>query len=164
MGDIWDQRTRGKAVALFTLAPFAGPALGPVVGGFIGASSSASWRYVIFFLELKAITLSGHGTLSRLLLTYCISLESRWLFWVLTIFAGVCLVLIVFTLPETYAPVILKGLAEQKRKETGDDRWYAPIEVQMRETTIGAKFKDVLTKPVKMRESSSSLHDARIMN
>lgn len=48
--------------------------------------------------------------------------------------------------------MILKGLAEKKRKETGDERWWAPIEVQMRETTIGARFKDVLTKPVKMRE------------
>lgn len=75
-------------------------------------------------------------------------------------FAGACLALIVFTLPETYAPVILKGIAEQKRKETGDDRWYAPIEVQMRETTIGAKFKDVLTKPMKMREWSNFSYDS----
>lgn len=119
MGDIWDQRTRGKAVALFTLAPFAGPALGPVVGGFIGVSPSASWR---------------------------------WLFWVLTIFAGVCLVFITFTLPETYGPVILKHKAQRLRKETGDERWYAPIEKQMQETSIGTRIKDVLTKPVKICE------------
>lgn len=119
MGDIWDQRTRGKAVALFTLAPFAGPALGPVVGGFIGVSPSASWR---------------------------------WLFWVLTIFAGVCLVFIAFTLPETYGPVILKHKAQRLRKETGDERWYAPIEKQMQETSIGTRIKDVLTKPVKICE------------
>lgn len=43
MGDMWDAQTRGKALALFTLAPFAGPALGPVVGGFIGVTGT-SWR------------------------------------------------------------------------------------------------------------------------
>ncbi|KAF8316780.1 MFS general substrate transporter [Clavulina sp. PMI_390] len=117
MGDIWDQKTRGKAVALFTLAPFAGPAMGPVVGGFIGVSSSASWR---------------------------------WLFWVLTMFAGACTVLIVFTLPETYAPVILMKKAQRRRKETGDDRWWAPLERQLAETKFVDRAKDILTKPAKM--------------
>lgn len=64
MGDIWDQRTRGKAVALFTLAPFAGPALGPVVGGFIGASASASWRYVLSTCLLTPLEKNSHGILS----------------------------------------------------------------------------------------------------
>jgi DHA1 family multidrug resistance protein-like MFS transporter len=31
----------------------------------------------------------------------------RWVFWVMMIFAGACSVLMAFTLPETYAPVIL---------------------------------------------------------
>lgn len=68
MADIWDADTRGKALALFTLAPFAGPSLGPTVSGFM-AVSGVSWR---------------------------------WVFWVQTIFAGVCLLLVIFTLPETY--------------------------------------------------------------
>ena len=41
-------QTRGKAIALFTLAPFAGPSMGPVVGGYIGVSKTVSWRYVFF--------------------------------------------------------------------------------------------------------------------
>ena len=68
MADIWDADTRVKALALFTLAPFAGPSLGPTVSGFM-AVSGVSWR---------------------------------WVFWVQTIFAGVCLLLVIFTLPETY--------------------------------------------------------------
>lgn len=69
IADVWDADIRGKALALFTLAPFAGPAIGPIVGGYIDVAG-ASWR---------------------------------WLFWTLTIFAGACLAIIFFTVPETYA-------------------------------------------------------------
>ena len=68
MGDIWDARTRGKALSIFTLAPFAGPSLGPTVSGFMSVSG-VSWR---------------------------------WVYWVMTIFAGLCFMLILFTMPETY--------------------------------------------------------------
>lgn len=50
----------------------------------------------------------------------------RWVYWVSTIFAGVCTLLVIFTLPETYAPVILANKAKKLRKETGEERWYAP--------------------------------------
>ena len=36
----------------------------------------------------------------------------RWLFWVLALFAGACLILIIFTLPETYACVVQRVLDE----------------------------------------------------
>lgn len=68
MSDVWDANTRGKALAFFTLAPFAGPSLGPIVGGYM-VVAGVSWR---------------------------------WVFWLLTMFAGACLVLVIFTLPETY--------------------------------------------------------------
>jgi multidrug resistance protein len=96
LADIWDGDTRGKAMAIFGLAPFAGPSIGPIVSGFIAVSN----------------------------------VNFRWVYWVLTMFAGVCLVLIVFTLPETYAPIILAKKAKRLRKETGDDRWYAPSEYE----------------------------------
>jgi multidrug resistance protein len=115
MSDIWDNKTRGKAVALFTLAPFAGPSMGPVVGGYIGISTSVSWR---------------------------------WLFYVLAIFAGSCLALIVFTLPETYAPIILRNKARALRKSTGDDRYYAPIEAKV--VPLGERISNIVTKPVKI--------------
>lgn len=68
MADIWDPTTRGKALAFFTLAPFAGPAIAPIVAGFM-STSGVYWR---------------------------------WIFWVLTIFAAVCLVITIVTVPETY--------------------------------------------------------------
>ncbi|RMZ81694.1 hypothetical protein DV737_g2393, partial [Chaetothyriales sp. CBS 132003] len=53
----------------------------------------------------------------------------RWSFYFLLIFAGVVLIAIVLFVPETYMPVILREKARQKRKESGDSRWRAPIEV-----------------------------------
>lgn len=52
----------------------------------------------------------------------------RWVFWVTTIFASVCLLLIIFAIPETYAPALLVRKAQRVRQETGDDRYYAPAE------------------------------------
>ncbi|KAK0896578.1 hypothetical protein LTR57_022504, partial [Friedmanniomyces endolithicus] len=52
----------------------------------------------------------------------------RWSFWVLIIWAAVQWTLIFFFVPETYAPVLLRRRAIRLRKETGDDRWKAPIE------------------------------------
>ncbi len=95
IADLWDAKTRGIALSIFSLAPFAGPALGPIVSGFIEVSN-VNWR---------------------------------WLFWVCTIFSGACLVLVVLFLPETFAPIILLKKAKRIRKETGDNRYKAPIEL-----------------------------------
>ncbi|KAJ7158296.1 major facilitator superfamily domain-containing protein [Mycena crocata] len=114
ISDIWDSNTRGMAMALYTLAPFAGPSLGPTVGGFIAVS----------------------GT------------NFRWVFWVLTIFAGVCLIAIIFTLPETYTPVLLVKAAIKKRKETGDERYMAPME-KIR-LPLGKRAENVLARPFRI--------------
>jgi multidrug resistance protein len=94
LADIWDGDTRGRAMALFGIAPFAGPSIGPIVSGFIEVAG-VNWR---------------------------------WVYWITTMFAAACLLVIVLTMPETYAPVILVKKAQRLRKETGDDRWYAPCE------------------------------------
>jgi MFS family permease len=56
----------------------------------------------------------------------------EWTFWVLIIWAGVQWLMIFIWVPESYAPVILRWKAEKMRKETGDHRWKAPIEVMDR--------------------------------
>ena len=78
---------------IYTAAPFVGPEVGPVMGGFI--NQYTNWR---------------------------------WSFWVLVIWAGVQWMLILFFVPETYVPVLLRRKAIKLRKETGDSRWQAPIE------------------------------------
>ncbi|KAJ3496269.1 hypothetical protein NLG97_g2783 [Lecanicillium saksenae] len=44
IADIFSASERGKAGAIFSMAPFLGPALGPIAGGFLGQSKG--WRWV----------------------------------------------------------------------------------------------------------------------
>ncbi|ATY65408.1 Major facilitator superfamily general substrate transporter [Cordyceps militaris] len=44
IADIFSAEERGKAGAIFSMAPFLGPALGPIAGGFLG--EAAGWRWV----------------------------------------------------------------------------------------------------------------------
>lgn len=60
----------------------------------------------------------------------------KWTFIALLIASGVCLVLIAFTVPETYQPVLLIGKAKRMRQETGDHGYFAPLEIVRRETNI----------------------------
>ncbi|GME23584.1 Major facilitator superfamily [Neofusicoccum parvum] len=52
----------------------------------------------------------------------------RWTFYVMLIWAGAQLALIVFLVPETYHPVLLRRKAQKLRTETGNEVWKAPIE------------------------------------
>ncbi|KAI1825129.1 MFS general substrate transporter [Xylaria intraflava] len=52
----------------------------------------------------------------------------RWTYYVLIIWAVVMLVLLILFAPETYHPIVLRNKARAMRKETGDDRWKAPME------------------------------------
>ncbi|ORX38301.1 hypothetical protein BD324DRAFT_655675 [Kockovaella imperatae] len=115
LADIWDLDHRGQAMSIYSLAPFAGPSIGPIVAGFISVSGT-DWR---------------------------------WVYWILTIFAGVCLLIILFTVPETYAPAILVVKAKRLRKETGEERWYAPLEHGSKQTW-GQRLNNILFKPFVM--------------
>ncbi|CBX96232.1 hypothetical protein LEMA_P111510.1 [Plenodomus lingam JN3] len=59
----------------------------------------------------------------------------RWCFYVLIIWSGVQLALIVFLVPETYHPVLLRRKAIRLRRETGNQEWIAPIEKLERSVT-----------------------------
>jgi MFS family permease len=50
IADVLDQKQRGIGMAFFAAAPFLGPALGPISGGFIGLTSG--WRWVEGFLAI----------------------------------------------------------------------------------------------------------------
>ncbi|KAL1888355.1 hypothetical protein Cpir12675_006211 [Ceratocystis pirilliformis] len=43
IADMFSAEERGSATAVFALAPFMGPSLGPIVGGFLGQSSGFRW-------------------------------------------------------------------------------------------------------------------------
>lgn len=52
----------------------------------------------------------------------------RWTFYVLLIWSAANLGMICLLVPETYHPVLLRNKARKLRKETGDERWKAPME------------------------------------
>ncbi|KAI9762421.1 MAG: hypothetical protein M4579_000397 [Chaenotheca gracillima] len=56
----------------------------------------------------------------------------RWTFYVLLIWTGAELLLITLFVPETYHPVLLRRKAQRLRKETGNEKWRAPIEKHQR--------------------------------
>ncbi|KDQ11582.1 hypothetical protein BOTBODRAFT_189769 [Botryobasidium botryosum FD-172 SS1] len=53
LADIWDTSTRGKAMMIFTLAPFTGPAVGPLVSGYM-QTAGVPWRWLFWVLAIFA--------------------------------------------------------------------------------------------------------------
>lgn len=97
LADLWKNEERGVPMAAFSAAPFLGPAVGPLVGGFL--ADAAGWR---------------------------------WLYWIQLILSGIVYILITFTVPETYAPTLLKRRAHKLRKQTGDSRFVTEQDLDMR--------------------------------
>lgn len=62
--------------------------------------------------------------------------------------AGLCFVVIVFTVPETYAPKILATKAKKLRKSTGETEYFAPLERQS--VKLKDRLEAILLKPFKM--------------
>lgn len=79
MADMYGENERGKSLAMVSLLPFLGPALGPIVGGLV--THSIHWS---------------------------------WIFWIMSIFNAVILILGFVWIRESYTPVLLrrKALAE----------------------------------------------------
>ncbi|KAK9356461.1 major facilitator superfamily domain-containing protein [Lipomyces doorenjongii] len=111
LADLWNDEERGVAMATFSAAPFLGPCVGPIVGGYIGQNTS--WR---------------------------------WIYWVMLIFIGVIYLMVVFTIPETYAPEILKRRARKLRKETGDNSFVTDMDLSRR--PLGEMVKVSLCRPI----------------
>lgn len=53
LADIWDSSERGKAMAIFSAAPFLGPSVGPVFGGLLGDYTS-TWRWIYWTFLIVA--------------------------------------------------------------------------------------------------------------
>ncbi|KAK8072868.1 hypothetical protein PG996_006216 [Apiospora saccharicola] len=111
LADLWDPVERGNAMAAFSCMVWIGPAMGPVIAGFI---------------QLKE--------------------DWRWIFYVLLWFGGGSAILM-FTLPETFGPMILKTKARRIRasKMPGYEDVKAPVEDTDR--SLLRIYKIALTRP-----------------
>ncbi|KAK5046398.1 hypothetical protein LTR84_008200 [Exophiala bonariae] len=101
VGDMFNHDQLQAPMMIYSAAPFLGPSIGPIIGGFI--NQYASWR---------------------------------WSYYVLLIWSGVMLLCMIFLIPETYMPVVLRNKARLMRKETGEPRWKAPMEIRERSVTM----------------------------
>lgn len=114
LADLWPPLERGLAMAGFSLMVWAGPALGPVISGFLQLTKGVQgWQ---------------------------------WSFYVLLMLGGFTAIFM-FTIPETYAPVILRKKAERIRraKIPGYEDVKAPIEAT--NLSLAAIYKVALTRP-----------------
>ena len=59
LADCFHPENRGKAIAIYSLAPLIGPAAGPIAGGFI--AGNISWRWVFWIVSIAdaVIQISG---------------------------------------------------------------------------------------------------------
>jgi MFS family permease len=100
-------------MAAFSAAPFIGPAIGPLVGGYL--ADNCGWR---------------------------------WLYWIQLILAFVAWVMITFTVPETFAPILLKKRAQKLRKAEDDPKYTTETELDAR--PMGEKLRIFLFRPFQL--------------
>ncbi|KAJ4469898.1 MFS polyamine transporter [Lentinula aciculospora] len=101
LGDVWHPEERGKAIAVYSLAPLLGPVVGPIAGAWIADKAQGA-----------AGDGGGIGDQSNMW---------RWVFWSTTIVDAAIQVAGMFWLQETFAPVLLERKAEKIRKEISGD-------------------------------------------
>lgn len=77
-----------------------------------------------------------------------VKLGWRWLEWIMLIMGGMVLVLVLLFQPETYGDLILYWKASILRKETGDERYRAPMEMKCE--TLGQRLKHSVYRPFAM--------------
>ena len=59
LADCFAPEERGKAIAVYSVAPLVGPAIGPVAGGFIAENSTWRWAFWAVSIACVAIQISG---------------------------------------------------------------------------------------------------------
>lgn len=111
------------------LGGFSGSAFLSVAGGTVGDMFTRDQLQAPMMIYTASPFLGpGIGPVIGGFINYYAS-SWRWSFYVLLIWSGTMLVAVTLLVPETYTPVLLRRKAEKKRKETGDDRFKAPIEI-----------------------------------
>ncbi|RXW11237.1 hypothetical protein EST38_g14617 [Candolleomyces aberdarensis] len=59
LGDVWHPEERGRAIAIYSLAPLLGPVLGPVCAGWI--SEKSTWRWVFWSTSIIDVIIQVLG-------------------------------------------------------------------------------------------------------
>ncbi|KAF8966560.1 multidrug resistance protein 4 [Flammula alnicola] len=59
VSDLFSERERASAMALYSIGPLLGPAIGPVAGGFITQSVGIKWVFIVIAITCAAASLVG---------------------------------------------------------------------------------------------------------
>lgn len=63
ISDMFSPATRAGAMGIFAIAPFLGPAIGPVAGGFLAEAQGSSWKWVAALLAFFSAILTVAGAI-----------------------------------------------------------------------------------------------------
>ncbi|KAK2873464.1 MFS siderochrome iron transporter 1, partial [Arthroderma sp. PD_2] len=74
----------------------------------------------------------------------------RWMFWATTILQVVLELSSLLLFHESYAPVLLRRRAENRRKETGDSRYHAEVEKRESGRSTAWKLSRSLSRPLRL--------------
>ncbi|CCG24622.1 hypothetical protein CORT_0F03980 [Candida orthopsilosis Co 90-125] len=104
-------------LATWALGAVCGPSIGPLIGAVL-------------------VQRGGHN-----------GYESwRWTFWFMALISS-CFLILGWTLPETYAPKLLRQKAERLRKLTGNDKIVSQAELDHGSTSTGEVVRKLLWRP-----------------
>jgi MFS family permease len=113
-----------------------------------GGSISDMWSPLEKTFAFPLFAVTGFPVLGPVIGSYVFYIDGgwRWSEWIILIGSGIVLSLIVLFQPETFPPLLLKWKAKHLRRETGDDRFRADLEIV--ETSIWTRLKVALVRPV----------------
>jgi multidrug resistance protein len=112
ISDMFTARQRGLALSLYAAAPFLGPSLGPIIGGFL--SMNAGWRWVEGLLAASG---------------------------------GFVWLLMAVSVPETYAPLLLRQRAERLSQVT-EKVYRSKIELDKGTISLNTLLRRSLSRPL----------------
>ncbi|ETS81898.1 hypothetical protein PFICI_06900 [Pestalotiopsis fici W106-1] len=141
--------TKELLIASRFLAGFGASAIYSLAGGVLGDVWSAEQRgrslglYILIPILGSAVGPIIGGFMAA-------RTTWRWMFWATSIFQGLMIAVSLVVFKETYAPLILKRRAEQRRRETGDARYYTAFERRDEQRSLLAVLGRTLTRPLRL--------------
>ncbi|RSL95981.1 hypothetical protein CEP52_011719 [Fusarium oligoseptatum] len=121
---------------------FAGSAFLAVSGGTVGDLFAANeLQAPMLMFSIAPFVGPSIGPLIGGFINY--NVDWRWTYYVMLIWGFGLLLGIVFLVPETYHPILIRDKARQTRKETGDERWKAHNE-KTQKSVVGAIGRSLL--------------------
>jgi len=114
-----------------------------------GGSISDMWPSLekTFAFPIYAISGFGGPVLGPVIGSYVADIGNwRWAEWIILIISALVSSLVVLFQPETFPPLLLKWKAKHLRRETGDDRYRAELEII--QVPLWARLRLALTRPL----------------